>query len=53
MKNKENGMIDLSGPTDPDLIKKPLFIKPISLAVWIGIIGGIVTIATILVLWLR
>ncbi|MFT5240486.1 MAG: hypothetical protein ACI9OU_000921 [Candidatus Promineifilaceae bacterium] len=52
MKNKENGMIDLSGPTDPNLLKKPFFFEPIPLAAWIWIIGGVVTIATTLFLWL-
>jgi hypothetical protein len=53
MKNKENGMIDLSSPTDPNLCKKPIFIEPLPLAAWIWIIGGVVTIATTLLLLLR
>ena len=49
MKNKENGMIDLSGPTDPDLSKRPFFIEPISIAAWRWIIAGIITVAAIII----
>jgi hypothetical protein len=51
MNNRENGMIDLSRPRDPDLSKKPFFIERIPLAAWIWIVGGLITIAVSVYLW--
>lgn len=53
MKNRENGMIDLAAPRDPDLSSKPMFIKPTSVAALLWIVGGIIIIGVVLLLWLR
>ena len=51
MKNKDNGMIDLSSKVDPDLSNNPQFIKTIPRVAWFWIVGGIIVI-TLLVLFL-
>jgi hypothetical protein len=44
-------MIDLSSPPDPDLSKKPFFIKRIPLAAWIWIVAGLITVAVGSYVW--
>ncbi len=52
MKNNDNGMVDLTLQGQPDIdSKKPLFPKPIPLAAWILIIGGLIGIIIRIYLW--
>ena len=52
MKNNDNGMVDLTLQGQPDIdSKKPLFPKPVPLAAWILIIGGLIGIIIRIYFW--